>query len=178
MSAKNGLVYAGRGQSSVNKSAAQVIGDELQRLADSGVPLTEETVVRAATPEDSALHGFFQWDNAAAGHMYRLLRAGYLIRNYLLIRTEDASPVRPLYNVSIVTKATPKGERAYHTRDIVVRNDDALSQVSKMYYRQRALPLAKEMVANGLSKKDPYWGRVVHAIMNGSPRAVRENDQP
>lgn len=54
---------------------------ELRRLRSAnGGELSKEVVLAAATPASSVLHSLFEWDDAKAGHEYRLCQAGDLIR--------------------------------------------------------------------------------------------------
>jgi hypothetical protein len=54
----------------------ELLGEVLARRGK----LTPEIVVEEATPEESPLHGFFEWDDSVAGHQYRLEQGRTLIR--------------------------------------------------------------------------------------------------
>jgi hypothetical protein len=56
---------------------------ELERIkkANGGLLLAEK-VVEAARPKESRLHDYFLWNNATAGHLYRLEQAEQLIRSF------------------------------------------------------------------------------------------------
>lgn len=54
--------------------------DELLAIRAERGQLTPAAVVEAATPEDHPLHHRFEWDDAVAGHKYRLTQAKQLIR--------------------------------------------------------------------------------------------------
>ena len=58
-----------------------VVVAELRRLSqeNDGV-LTPEAVVEAARPEDSVLHGKFEWEDSTAAHNWRLFQARNLLR--------------------------------------------------------------------------------------------------
>lgn len=64
------------------------------RLASEG-GLTTEAVVAEAEPPESPLHPAFEWNDAQAGHLYRLDQARHLIRA-LVITPDDGEPV-PVY---------------------------------------------------------------------------------
>jgi hypothetical protein len=54
--------------------------DILQKLAQEHGQLTPEIVIDYASPQDSPLHKFFQWDDSKAAELYRLEQARGLIR--------------------------------------------------------------------------------------------------
>jgi len=54
---------------------------ELRRIStENEGKLRAEDVVEAAKPEDSPLHDRFDWNDATAGHKFRLMQARQLIR--------------------------------------------------------------------------------------------------
>jgi predicted MarR family transcription regulator len=67
---------------------------ELKNLAEQndGV-LLPEAVVEAAKPADSPLHSRFEWNNAKAGHSYRLWQARHLIRVCVETLPQTKEPV-------------------------------------------------------------------------------------
>jgi hypothetical protein len=69
---------------------AQVAGEELEKIRghNSG-DLTPEMVITAATSKKSPLHSLFEWDDAKAGHQYRLQQAGLLIRSVVVTIVGD-----------------------------------------------------------------------------------------
>lgn len=57
--------------------------------------ITPENVVKAAEPVDSPLHDWFEWDDKAAAHQYRLEQARQLIRIVKVTRLdENDQPVK------------------------------------------------------------------------------------
>lgn len=71
-----------------------IITQELRSLAEQndGV-LLPEAVVEAAKPADSPLHSRFEWNNAKAGHSYRLWQARHLIRVCVETLPQTKEPV-------------------------------------------------------------------------------------
>lgn len=67
---------------------------ELKNLAEQNDGLLlPETVVEAAKPADSPLHSRFEWNNAKAGHSYRLWQARHLIRVCVETLPQTKEPV-------------------------------------------------------------------------------------
>lgn len=62
------------------------VGAELMTLHASG-PLTPSRVVTAAESVDSAIHPMLEWDDAVAGHEFRLTQARSIIRSVVIIRS-------------------------------------------------------------------------------------------
>jgi len=84
---------------------------EIDRLMTAnGGHLTEHEILEAATPANSVLHPWFNWDDAAAGHRYRLDQARRLIKvfNTQVRYTPTEVVVVPTY----VSEASD-GERSY-----------------------------------------------------------------
>jgi hypothetical protein len=62
-----------------------VLLQELKAISDThGGVLNPRDVLEAARPIDSALHPYFEWDDALAGEAMRLIQAGALIRRVRL----------------------------------------------------------------------------------------------
>lgn len=64
---------------------AAIIGPALEQLAaarglDAPEGLTPSEIVAAATPDDSPLHRFFEWDDSDAAQQYRLWQARHLAK--------------------------------------------------------------------------------------------------
>lgn len=71
--------------------APETVARELMTL-DTGGKLTPSQVVKAAEPEDAALHGAFEWDDSVASHEYRLIQARRLIRAIVVVSDETKLP--------------------------------------------------------------------------------------
>lgn len=69
---------------------AQEAGEELERIREKdGGQLHTESVVRAAAAKRSPIHGVFTWDDAKAGHQYRLWEARQFIRMVVVVTADD-----------------------------------------------------------------------------------------
>jgi hypothetical protein len=62
----------------------EIVETELRKIWDERAQLLAGDVLDAARPEDSALHGFFLWDDDEAAERYRLVQAAMLIRSVKL----------------------------------------------------------------------------------------------
>ena len=79
---------------------------------DDGV-ITPEAVVAAAAPPDSALHGYFTWDDAKAAHAHRLDQARTLIRSVKVEFRIDRKVVRSVAYVR--DPQADAGEQGYRS---------------------------------------------------------------
>lgn len=76
--------------------------DALTELFERDGELTPQQVVVAATPEDSELHRYFEWDDSKAAAKHRLHQARSLIRSCritVITRPEETVAVRAFVNV-------------------------------------------------------------------------------
>ena len=96
--------------------------DILQKLAQEHGQLTPEIVIDYASPQNSPLHKFFQWDDSKAAELYRLEQARGLIRRI---------------KVEYVTEETKTVTvRAYHciTPEIPTIDEDGEEQTNRGVY--------------------------------------------
>lgn len=80
----------------------QEVGEHLEilRVQHNG-RLTPVMVIDSARDETSFLHGYFQWDDAIAGHKYREEQARNLIRSISVkVEQKPDSPVRAFVSVT------------------------------------------------------------------------------
>lgn len=99
------MVYSWKNYS--YKVPAQTVGKEFKKIEDEYGKLTNDLVLQKAESEESPLHSLFEWDDAVAGHKYRLQQATMLIINLACEEDEvkqPPKPVRAYYNVSEDTK--------------------------------------------------------------------------
>lgn len=61
----------------------------LTRIYTENGKLTPQNVVDDARPEESELHGRFEWDDSVAGEQYRLVQARRLITSVRIEYSED-----------------------------------------------------------------------------------------
>lgn len=106
------------------KGDAQAVGEELLRIANAAMlpfeGLTAELVADAAKSDESALHGYFQWDDAKAARQNRLETARLIIRSlgYTIV---DAGERKVYPSRAIVI--TDDGDRVYSPVPLIVRDE-------------------------------------------------------
>jgi hypothetical protein len=61
-------------------SKREIVESELRRIWDERGELNAHLVLDEARPEDSVLHGAFDWDDGRAAEKFRLVQAAMLIR--------------------------------------------------------------------------------------------------
>lgn len=123
--------------------------DEIQRILEQHGEVRTSQVVEAAENPDSALHGYFLWDDDLAGHQYRLNQARTLIKR---VRITHEGRDERLVHVKIQTE--PKGEGYYKPLAVIVQNKTELSYaldeaLVKLHAAQRAVE-AIQNVADGV----------------------------
>lgn len=86
--------------------SADVVGKEFEKIEKQYGKLTNDLVLQNAEDEDSPIHELFEWDDAVAGHKYRLTQATQLIINLAYEPEEQTKPkpVRAYYNVAETEK--------------------------------------------------------------------------
>lgn len=79
-----------------------IVGREFEKIEQQYGKITSDYVLQDATPEASPLHELFEWDDAVAGHKYRLSQATNIIINlaYEPEKNPKPKPVRAFYNVA------------------------------------------------------------------------------
>ena len=90
----------------------QRIHDRLHKLATNGL-LTPDQVVRDAAKKTSPLHGEFEWDDAVAGHKYRIEQARTLIAGHkVFIERHSFTIEAPAY---VRDPSAPSGTQGYRS---------------------------------------------------------------
>lgn len=107
----------------------QVVGREIEALKRrNGGGITPPLVVEAARPEDSPLHPGITWDPAEAIRKCQESEAGYLMRSYYRVATDDQGiETRTIANVCV--RREDDDERSYVTSALILTDDDIRSQV-------------------------------------------------
>lgn len=82
--------------------SADVVGKEFEKIEKQYGKLTSDLVLQSAEDENSPIHECFEWDDAVAGHKYRLSQATTLILNLSVEpdKPKKVEKVRAYYNVS------------------------------------------------------------------------------
>lgn len=83
--------------------------------------ITPQNVVDLAKDEKSVIHNDFEWNDTIAGAKYRVIQAGEMIRNFVLVtKEEEKTPMRALQittttNVYKPTEFFLKNENEYQS---------------------------------------------------------------
>lgn len=97
------------------------IAEALEGVRKTG-PLTPSRVVRTAKNPASTLHPLFEWDDARAGHQYRLAQARSLISTRVITVPQTGRVIRAYLHVPARV-----GEGEYLPVAVVVRQPDKLT---------------------------------------------------
>lgn len=98
---------------------AELAAAELERIRTEQGTLKAETIVTEATPEDAALHGWFEWNDAAAAHEHRLDQARRLVRAIVIVH--DNLPPTSMY---VHVREQEAREGGYEPLTIVASHPD------------------------------------------------------
>lgn len=109
------------------------VAQELRRIYGEHSALKPSVVVAEAQPDDSPLHGEFEWNDEKAGHEFRLYQARHLIRVVApIIKAEDGTEKRdPFVWVpprASEAKDAETREGAYHPISVVIKDSDAYAR--------------------------------------------------
>lgn len=171
---------------------ANAIGKEIAGLRDENGEFTNADVVEAAKPETSAMHTYFEWNDAVAGDLWREDQARYLVRSVVPLvadpRTEDEFPAAERafismnvvgtdleqsgrYKVATVRSGTPqaftppavpKAKPEPATDEPAALIITAPPALLKTPERERALGILQRWAES--YSDDPYFAGVVAAI--------------
>ena len=112
---------------------ADTVGREFERIEKEHGKVTSELLLKDAEPEDSPLHELFEWDDAVAGHKYRLTQATNVIINLAIEVEKEQKPkkIRAYYNVS---DSERKGR--FINAETAFANPDTKEIILKRAYRE------------------------------------------
>jgi hypothetical protein len=102
-------------------------------------------VIEEAKSRSSPLHDAFEWDDKMAAAEYRKQQARWLIRSVHVMWSEKGKADVQVHAFYHVPPEDGKGEGAYHTREVLVRNADMF--VSALDELERDLSSAQDAVA-------------------------------
>jgi len=165
MATKTKRVYEPKPGSRVSKKAAQVIGDTLDDLRSCGEAVTPTAFLDRARPKSSPLHKLYEWDDTRAGEEWRLHQSRRFIGGVRVI-TVTNRPVKGFHNIEYESRTNVTREYARH--DLVVDDEDALSQISAGLYSDITAAVLKA-VDLGFPKKDRAWKAIQKAVNENRP---------
>lgn len=129
----------------ISDADAAIIGPFLEALAalSSGEVggLRPNDIVRAAEPEDSPLHRFFEWDDSEAARSYRLHQARNLARSWRIEIVRENLPTRVfpvsgLVSIRVTSDTESGGERRYVQFSDAEQNPEYLAQLVQDAWRR------------------------------------------
>lgn len=90
--------YKARRGYKLTDEQAQIVGEFLEQRFPDGRGITPDMILEAATPEDSPIHGFFEWDDQKAAAAHRKFQARQLIKA-IVVEIEQAGEQKeiPVY---------------------------------------------------------------------------------
>lgn len=149
-----------------SKREAQLVGEELARLAGATETLTPEVVLDAAKTPGSVLHKFFTWDDRDAARQYRLNEARQVLRSIVVVHIEGEHVQRSRDWLSL---ADDEGAMRYVRSSFVWRTPDL---------RERVLEQAKADAQSFVQRYEQYEhlakavaaGKTVVAILETEKR--------
>lgn len=135
---------------------AEIAERELDRIKDDLGALTPEVVVSESMAEDAPLHAAFEWDDAAAGHEFRLIQARNIIRSVHIVAEDGADLGCKYFHIT-----TDDGSGEYVAAVDVLGDDDLFARA------QAALMIKLDGARKALSDLERL------AVRMNSPRAGR-----
>lgn len=142
------MIYQFRKGSRVSGVKAQAVGETLEQIRERDGILETEAVLKEARKKRSPIHAAFEWDDAAAGHEYRLIQARQMIRAVIVILDDTDEPAYVHVDDGM--------SRYYQSTSIAANNTDEWSII-----RQMALRSLQGAVDN-LDRLDAIAKRIEH----------------
>lgn len=100
----------------------ELAAGELDRIQEENDGmLTAGVVLENSRDTDSALHGYFEWNNKKASEKYRLWQARYLINHLeVVVKRVETDPV----TIRVYTNILTTEGRGYFRTDVLIQNKD------------------------------------------------------
>lgn len=130
----------------------QDLNSEMTRIYNTHGELTASLVLSEATPEESPLHNYFEWDDGKAGHQYRLIQSRRLIR---VSRVTYQGREEELYHIRTVSPGGDGREGVYRPVSAVVASvSDFTTALMEVEQRLNATKAAYERLKLAARKED------------------------
>jgi hypothetical protein len=123
-----GMVFKFR-QGAHLKGDAQQVGTALMAIREKRGHLTAPDVVEEARPKKSALHQYFEWNDASAAEQYRLEQARHLVRSVIITQTDEHGDIRP---IRAFAKVTTEDINSYEPIHVVLNDAELRAQVLRV----------------------------------------------
>lgn len=116
------------GRVTTSKKDPQIVGEEIQRIADSSGGLaSKKAIVNESRPESAVLHDEFEWDDEVAAEKFRESQAGELVRSIVEVIVDPVTQNQRQTRAFVSVAIAPTNEencRAYEAIDAVMADDD------------------------------------------------------
>lgn len=127
---EQGQRYAAAPGARYGDKQAQVIGRELEAMADQQIAITPDAIVARARNKQSPLHGYFEWDEAKAAFAWRKFQARDLVNHLeiVVVRPEGEQRVKAQFSVVRVAAEPPDEDVPEYVSVCAVQNSPVLRE--------------------------------------------------
>lgn len=143
--------------------------ERMRQLENENGKLTTQAVIEDAKDENSPLHGYFEWDDAAAAEKWRTEQARRLIREVRLVIHKSETNVRQVAYVRDPSRSSDESGyvSTVRLRDDKDRSRDAL--IAELDRASAALARAYDVAdALGLSSEVEALRAQVQGVRNAA----------
>lgn len=116
---------------------ANVVGEELERIADKHDGITAQGVVDESTPEDAALHPCFTWDNEIAANEFRKHEARNIVRSVRVVYPDKTDSEPAFVHIRYEGDEDEPVTAGYYQRSRIVASDFSLYENAWRAARER-----------------------------------------
>jgi hypothetical protein len=118
----------------------EIIASSLRSVWEDRGRLAAEDLVEVAGETNHPLHPFFEWDDAIAGHQYRVWQAGQLIRSVKVLVTATTNGDSEDFHIRewIAARSVGAGRGSYVPQDVIERNPEQQARLLRQMRRDLA----------------------------------------
>ena len=127
------MKYAWKQHSRYVKADPQMVGEQLEKMADMFGAVTPELLVRRASSSHHPLHRLFTWNNAKAATLHRLNEARYVLR---MLTVEVADGEEPVEVRAYLAVSAEEREQAYYPVSVIREAPDLRASVLQQARRE------------------------------------------
>jgi hypothetical protein len=90
--------------------SADVVGAEMEKIEKRDGFVTNKSLLEAGRPDDSVLHGLFEWNDSKAAELYRLRQANDVITHiHIIVEEHPKQPYRGFVDIQESNGQTEPG---------------------------------------------------------------------
>lgn len=118
--------------SQVQEKKGIVVEREIERLVATNGAVSAVSLLEAATPEDSPLHPFFEWNDDEAAKKYRLSQAYMMIlASRFVVQLQESKKTPEVSSKHFVRKFLPQHDAShgFSTRQEILANDETKKSI-------------------------------------------------